>query len=140
MNADSSGPEGVPLEEAAVDRNRPRLAPFFVLAFALTWALLVPQALSAHGVLPFELPGALFIVLGYIPALAAVLVARSSGGRHAVRHLLRRLLVWRVGAGWYCVAVLGFPAVFLASFVVYHLLGGSRLRSTHPSVSPSATC
>jgi membrane protease YdiL (CAAX protease family) len=126
MNADYAARKGVPCEARPVGHGRRQLTVFFLLAFVLTWLLLVPQALSAHGVLPFELPGALFIVVGYLPALAAVLVARASGGRAEVHELLRRLLVWRVGAGWYGVAVLGFPVVFLASFAVYHLPGGTR--------------
>jgi membrane protease YdiL (CAAX protease family) len=126
MNADSPAPERLPVGRTPVGCTRRHLTVFFVLAFVLTWLLLVPQALSAHGVLSLELPDAVFIVVGYMPALAAVLVARACGGRAAVGGLLRRLLVWRVGAGWYGVAVLGFPIVFVASFALYHLLGGSR--------------
>lgn len=126
MDADGPVPQRLPAEGSSGGDVRGHLTGFFVLAFALTWLLLVPQGLSAHRVLRFELPDPLFIVVGYMPALAAVLMARASGGRAAVRDLLQRLLVWRVGAGWYGVAVLGFPAVFVASFAVYHLLGGTR--------------
>jgi membrane protease YdiL (CAAX protease family) len=126
VDTDDPTEQSIESDDPAVINTGWRLGAFFALAFVLTWLLLIPQALSAHAILPFEFPGPLFIVVGYMPALAAVLVARASGGPRAVRNLLRRLLVWRVGAAWYCLAILGYPAVFVASFAAYHLLGGSR--------------
>jgi hypothetical protein len=76
----------------AAVRRHPLVA-FFVLAFALTWLVEIPL-LAAPRLAPLQL------VLGWMPGLAAVLVAGAVGGRAAVRGLLRRVLIWRVGAGW----------------------------------------
>jgi membrane protease YdiL (CAAX protease family) len=96
------------------------LAAFFILALALTWLVEVPMLTSPH-LAPLQL------VLGWMPGLAAVLVAGAAGGRAAVRALLRRLLIWRVGAGWYLVALLGPVALHLGPVALNPLLGGSGL-------------
>ena len=68
--------------------------------------------------------GAVFsapVVIGVAPPTFAQLAALSAstagfilaaveGGRSAVRELLRRVLIWRVGLGWWCFALL-FPII-----------------------------
>ena len=103
----------------AAVRRRPLVA-FFVLAFALTWLVEIPM-LAAPRLAPLQL------VLGWMPGLAAVLVAGAVGGRAAVRALLRRILIWRVGAGWYLVALAGPVALFVAPELLNPLFGGSGL-------------
>jgi membrane protease YdiL (CAAX protease family) len=41
--------------------------------------------------------------------------------------LLRRLLVWRVGIGWYVVALFGIAVLILLALMLYTLLGGMPL-------------
>jgi len=65
---------------------------FVVLAYAFSWVLV-----------PF---GGL---LGCGPLLAALLVLGLTEGRSGVHALLRRMVQWRVGWGWYAAAV-GIPA------------------------------
>jgi membrane protease YdiL (CAAX protease family) len=98
-------------------RRRP-LVVFFLLAFALTWAVWIPRAMGVD----FGIIGRLWT---WMAAAAAVLAAALTGGRTAVRQLFRRLLRWRVGWQWYVVVILG-PAAFSAAIAaVYVLLGGS---------------
>jgi uncharacterized protein len=86
------------------------LLAFLVLAFGLSWAWVIPQAVS-HEVVhrgqgwPTEYPA----LLG--PAVAALLVTTAAGGRAGVAGLLRRLLRWRVGLRWWLVAL--SPAAIL---------------------------
>ena len=91
-----------------------------VLAFALTWLVEVPL-LAAPRLAPLQL------VVGWMPGLAAVLVSGAVGGRAAVRALLRRVLIWRVGAGRYLVALAGPVALFVAPELLNPLSGGSGL-------------
>ncbi len=92
------------------------LAAFFVLAYALSWLILVPAGLgllpdSAGGVLPWLVP--------FGPAVAAFVVTGLIGGRPAVGQLLRRLVQWRVGVGWYLLVLIGIPLVeLLGAFAV----------------------
>jgi len=75
----------------------------FLLALALGT---VPLALVAAGLLP-----ASFDQLGALSASAAgIILAAVEGGRRGVRELLSRVLIWRVGPGWWLFVLL-FPAI-----------------------------
>jgi CAAX protease family protein len=69
---------------------------FFVLAYALSWWAWVLYAFDA-----FPNP-----VASFGPFLAALLVLALTEGRPGVVGLLRRMVRWRVGVGWYVVAIL----------------------------------
>ena len=92
------------------------LVAFFVLAYALSWIILVP---AAFGLLPDSAGGVLPWVVPFGPAVAAFVVTALTGGRPAVGQLLRRLVQWRVGICWYLLVLLGIPLVeLLGAFVV----------------------
>jgi membrane protease YdiL (CAAX protease family) len=56
------------------------------------------------------------LVLG--PTLAAFIMTGATEGTEGVRRLLRRIVLWRVGLGWYLFVLVGIPAILLASAVV----------------------
>ena len=85
------------------------LVAFFVLAYALSWLILVP---AAFGLLP-DSAGILAWVAPFGPAVAAFVVTALTGGRPAVGQLLRRLVQWRVGIHWYLLVLIGIPLVEL---------------------------
>ncbi|HZF59753.1 MAG TPA: CPBP family intramembrane glutamic endopeptidase, partial [Rubrobacter sp.] len=85
------------------------LAAFFVLAYALSWLILVP---AAFGLLPGS-AGILAWVAPFGPAVAAFVVTALTGGRPAVVRLLWRLVQWRVGIRWYLLVLLGIPLLEL---------------------------
>jgi CAAX protease family protein len=92
------------------------LAAFFVLAYALSWLILVPAGL---GLLPDSAGGVLPWVVPFGPAVAAFVVTALIGGRPAVGQLLRRLVKWRVGIRWYLLVLLGIPLIeLLGAFAV----------------------
>ncbi len=98
--------------------RRHPLTVFFVLAYALTWAVWIPRALGVQ-------VGVVGQAWTWMPAVAAFAAAALTGGRAAVSDLGRRLVRWRVAWPWYAVVIVG-PAVFsLAVGAVYVLLGGS---------------
>jgi uncharacterized protein len=99
-------------------RRHPLLA-FFVLAFAFTWAIEIPMQV-------FQL-APLQLVVGWMPGLAALLVAGTSDDRGGIQALLRGLLIWRVGVRWYALALFGFPALWFAPQALNPLFGGSGL-------------
>ena len=83
--------------------GRHRLTTFFVLAYAVSWT---PWVLDSAGMslgTPF-FPGG--------PLVAALVVIAVADGPRGFRLLGSRLLRWRVGWGWYVVA-LGLPAVLV---------------------------
>ena len=117
-----------PLQPAAPHQGvlaRHPLTFYFIIAYAGTWLVTVPVALSANGVglLPFGIPNAsvffvsaVWVFLG--PTLAAFIVTGATEGREGIRSLLRRYVLWRVGLRWYLVVLLGPPAIILLATIV----------------------
>ena len=72
---------------------------FVALAYGLTWLAELPLLADAHHLVP--VPPALLVPAlllgGWLPGLAALLVAAAIGGTAGVRALLGRILIWRVG-------------------------------------------
>lgn len=99
------------------------LVSFFLLAIGLTWIFMITDALGSHGILPFRLPLPLMVVMGYMPTLAAVIVTRQTKGRKGVRALFRKLLIWRVGVGWYVFAIFGLALLYFAAILLYNQFG-----------------
>jgi hypothetical protein len=58
-----------------------------------------------------------------VPSAVAVLLVAVLHGKAGVRKLLGRLLIWRVGAGWWVVAVL-LPTLALGAVGLSVLFGG----------------
>jgi membrane protease YdiL (CAAX protease family) len=78
------------------------------LMFLLTW----PIDLANAGVLPFQVPFAVYILLGWGFILASLIMTGLTLGKGAVIALLKRFLLWRVGWMWYLVALLFYPALY----------------------------
>ena len=81
---------------------------FLIMVYAFGWSTLI--AADSVG-LPFLLVSSLGVVFGL--ALPAFLVTAATSGKAGVRALLGRCLRWRVGIGWYLLALLGLPLVTL---------------------------
>src|SRR5215211_6365589 len=101
------------------------LISYFLLAYAGSWLVTVPVALSANGVglLPFSIPdGSVFFVsaawvfLG--PTLAAFSMTGTTEGRAGIRRLLHRYVLWRVGLRWYLLVRIGTLVVILLAAIV----------------------
>lgn len=106
--------------------QRHPLVAFFVLAIGLTWLFMITDALGSRGILPFRLPLPALLLMGYMPTVAAVVVAGATKGSQGVRDLFRKLLITRVALGWYVFAILGPAVVCIASILMYNLLGGGQ--------------
>jgi uncharacterized protein len=104
--------------------TRHPLLSFFALAYALTWLAWSPWYLSESGVglLTFDGEGmsaylnSVALILG--PTLSAFIMTGATEGKDGVRRLLRRIVLWRVGFGWYLFVLLGIPALVVLSTVV----------------------
>jgi membrane protease YdiL (CAAX protease family) len=118
------------MTETAVRPDRPTrfdaraLVVFFTLAYALSWAWAIPLAVTGAVVergrgWPTHYPS----LLG--PAIAAVLVLAWTEGRAALAGLGRQLVRWRVGVGWWLVAL--SPVAFLGLALLAARLAGRDL-------------
>jgi uncharacterized protein len=108
---------------------------FFAVTYAITWTLQLPAVLAQRGVIAGPVDRFMPLVgLGALgPLLAAVLVARFAQGGGGVRALFARLRIWRVGAGWYAVALGYGAAASLVGTAVYLLFhGGGDVQWLYP--------
>src|SRR6185295_5199217 len=77
---------------------------FWLLAFGLAWGLTVPAALSVHGLIePLGIPPMAMRLIGFAPAIAAVIAASVTGD---LRALSRRVFRLRASPLLYAAAVL----------------------------------
>ena len=88
---------------------------FFILAYAFSWAVEIPLALKAQGLLDTPLPFSAHYLGAYGPLLAAIVMTWVTAGQEGLRELLGRMFKWRVRPGWWLVA--------LAPLVLYALVG-----------------
>jgi uncharacterized protein len=101
------------------------LVTFFTLAFCLTWANWLPQALASRGLLSITVPDFLTVISGYGPALAAIIVTALTTGKLGLRLLFGRLVRWRVGLRWYAVVLLTPICITLTAVGLHLLTGGT---------------
>ena len=92
------------------------LAPFLIIAFALTWGILGLYIAFPHGMtrifggLTGQHP--LFFLCVYAPAIAAFILVGYHGGRKGLRSFLSRLGLWRCSSFWYVFLFVVVPLVF----------------------------
>ena len=94
--------------------KRHDLIVFLILAFALSWSIW-PLVLAN----PESTP-----LVPYGPIIAAFIVLALTRGWAGVRDLLRSIVRWRVGLGWYAVALLLPVAILLGALYLNALFGG----------------
>jgi hypothetical protein len=135
-----------PLAESAQNTNsnlvkRHPIASVLILMFALAWAGLIPEALASQGLIPFQVPRVIEFLVGWTPALAAIIVTGIIEGRKGIGALLRRFLIARVNVVWYLIALFGIAAPFywtvalivFATIIVVLIFGPARLARHTPT-------
>jgi hypothetical protein len=75
------------------------LVVYFVLAYAISGAIVAPLIASAQGFTDVPVPFALHYLNDYGPLLAALVAAGLNNGTEGLRDLLQRILRWNVGLG-----------------------------------------
>lgn len=105
--------------------KRHPLTTLFVLAFSLTWSSMVPQVAAHLGWMPNIITMPYAILVGTLGTLWAALITTGlTDGWAGVRDLVARFFRWRVGLGWYAVALLGPAAYMLAGVGLHAILTG----------------
>src|SRR5690242_12285973 len=109
--------------------KRHPLVAYFTLTFALSWGgfllMLGPSSLVSSNWQAEEkfLSAVLAMLAG--PSIASLLLTGLVDGRAGYRDLVSRLGNWRVGVGWYAIAIL--PAPIVSAGVLYLLSTTSPL-------------
>jgi membrane protease YdiL (CAAX protease family) len=96
------------------------LVSYFLIAFVFSWLVFLLGPLTYYGVLGLspQLVGYLAIAGLLGPVLSGFIMSAATEGRAGVVDLLRRMVLWRVGVGWYLFAILGIPAVMVLATIV----------------------
>ena len=83
------------------------VAAFLIMAYVVTAATALSPALTRRDLLPYE--HAPYDLLAHVlgSAVPAFIVTSAVRGKAGMRDLARRCLRWRVGVGWYLLALLG---------------------------------
>lgn len=94
------------MEQSYSSQKRTRdLSVYFVLAFAFSWLIGIPLALSNQGLIKPFLPPWAHYLFGYGPMLSALLVTWLSEGRQGLREIGSRMVMWKVRPIWWIVAL-----------------------------------
>jgi len=91
------------------------LTSFFVISYVFAWLGWTMPDLIYTGTLLTTIPTLFFILLVPGPLFAAIIVTAVTGGKAGVVALLRKFTIWRVGWGWWAVALLTGPLIGLAA-------------------------
>lgn len=132
-NEDSREPTEAKSRLSSLIQQHP-LASFLVLAYAISWLLWLPLVVSGDDS-PTGLGFVLLLLGSLVPSSVAILLVGILHGKAGVRTLLRRLLIWRVGVGWW-VAVVLLSTLALGAVGLSVLFGGDSpdLTVTIPGV------
>jgi len=98
---------------------------YFILAYALSWSVFIPIALSANGLIPVEIPLAYHYLGSFGPMVAAVIVISLTTGKQGLHSLFERLIKWRVEVRYYVFAILAPAALFILAVLLNRLFTGA---------------
>jgi uncharacterized protein len=103
--------------------RRHNVIAYCLLAYAITWILVVPLVTDGLGLTTWHAP-AVWHALGALgPMVAAFVVTALIAGRTGVRQLVASMSRWRVGVGWVLVAILSPFGMFALAAIVLRLVG-----------------
>jgi CAAX protease family protein len=112
--------------KANSSRNSRDLVTYFILAYAISWAIAIPLELAKHGVIQAIFPGWFHYLVAYGPILSALMVTWATRGQEGLREIWGRMTKWRVGAIWWLAAF--SPVVIgLVSALVMNILTANKI-------------
>jgi len=101
-----------------------------VLMFLYTWTI----DLSNSGVLPFKVPFAVALTVGWGFIFVSLFMTWLTLGKEAMKTLFKRFFLWRVEWKWYLVAILLMPALRFAAIPLTSWLTAVPADYSHPTI------
>lgn len=98
---------------------------YFILAYAISWAIEIPLAASAQGWIRPPVHPALHYLASFGPLLSALMVTIVTEGLQGIRQLFAGLLKWRVGVGWMLFSTLSPVVLFGIAAIVGYMTNGN---------------
>jgi len=109
----------------APSQNTRHLAAYFILAYAISWAIAMPLALAKQGLIQPVFPPWFHYLVGYGPILSALIITAATQGTQGLKELWGRITRWRVGGLWWLAAISPLIAGVLV-ILVMDLLTGNK--------------
>ena len=100
------------------------------LMFLYTWTI----DLSNSGVLPFKVPFAVALTVGWGFIFVSLFMTWATLGRDEMVKLFKRFFIWRVGWKWWLIAILLSPALQFASILLTSWLTRVPADYSHPMI------
>jgi membrane protease YdiL (CAAX protease family) len=104
---------------------------YFILAYAISWSIGIPLALSKQGMTQTIFPQWSHYFVSYGPMLSALIVTWATQGQQGIKELWERIIKWRVGGIWWLVALspllIGFLVALVMNFVTKNKISISDL-------------
>jgi membrane protease YdiL (CAAX protease family) len=105
--------------------ERHSLVLYFIITYAVSWAIWSPILLAAQGLVKWQVPFALYYLGSFGPMISALIMTAITTGGAGLRKLLARLLMWRVDLRYYTFAVLAPVGLFLLAVLLNRVIAGS---------------
>lgn len=115
-----------PLASAATPGRTHLFLAYALIAFAVSWAIEIPLALKAQGVISADIPFAIHYLAAFGPFVAGIAMTWHESRYAGLKDLLKRTLRWRVEPVWWIVALSPVLLFFLVSLFM-RILQGSWL-------------
>lgn len=103
--------------------QRNSLVGYFILAYAISWAIGIPLALIAQGKVDLQIPYFVHYFYAYGPMLAAFIMTGLTKGRTGIADIFKRLTTWQMRPTWWLLALSPLPAYFLIVIVLRIIQG-----------------
>lgn len=102
-----------------IEKETKNLILFYIIAFAFSWALWIPQALNDNGILKIN---SIILSLSnfgaYGPLIAALALTYYNDGKNGLIKLLKRVINFKFNYKWYLIIFLTFPIILGASLLL----------------------
>lgn len=111
------------METGTAKKENKNLVLYFVLAYAISWAIGIPLALEHQGLMAAILPNWAHYFVSYGPLLSAVIVTLATEGKPGLKKLGERMTQWKVRPIWWVVALSPLVIGAVAALVLVLVTG-----------------
>jgi len=91
---------------------------YALIAYAVSWAIEIPLALKAQGIISADVPFAIHYLAAFGPFIACIVVTWSESGSAGLKDVFSRAVKWRVEPVWWIVALSPLLLFLLVSLLM----------------------
>lgn len=105
--------------------ERHSLVLYFIITYAISWAIWSPIVLTAQGLVKWKVPFVVYYLGSFGPMISALIMTAMTSGGTGLRRLLARLFKWRVNLRYYLFAVLAPVGLFVIAVMLNRIIAGT---------------